>query len=47
MLDLGATPALADELLPWTLAIHFKETAMSKAYDRPGCLVPFFSGFWG
>jgi hypothetical protein len=47
MLDLGATPALADVLLPWALAVHFKKVALSKAYDWPGCHVPVFSGFWG
>jgi hypothetical protein len=47
MLDLGATPALADVLLPWALAVHFKKVALSKAYDWPGCHVPVFSEFWG
>jgi hypothetical protein len=47
MLELGATPALADELLPWALAIHFKKIALSKAYDWPGCRLPVFSDFWG
>jgi hypothetical protein len=46
MLDLGGTPALADELLPWVLAVHFKKTTMSKAYDWPGCRVPVFDDFW-
>jgi hypothetical protein len=46
MLELGATPALADELLPWALAVHFKKTTLSKAYDWPGCRVPIFADFW-
>src|SRR5262249_26503803 len=46
MLDLGATTALADTLMPWALAIHFKETSLSASYDWPGCRVPYFSGFW-
>jgi hypothetical protein len=46
MLDLGATPALANELMPWALAVHYKETSLSSAYDWPGCRVPYFSEFW-
>ena len=46
MLDLGATTALADELIPWALAVHYKETSMSDTYDWPGCRVPYFSDFW-
>jgi hypothetical protein len=46
MLELGATPELADELLPWALAVHFKKTAMSRAYGWPGCRVPIFDDFW-
>jgi hypothetical protein len=46
IVDLGATPALANELMPWALAIHFKETSLSNAYDWPGCRVPYFSDFW-
>jgi hypothetical protein len=46
MLELGATPGVADELLPWALAVHFKKTTMSKAYDWPGCRVPIFDLFW-
>jgi hypothetical protein len=46
MLDLGATPALADTLLPWALAVHFKKTTLSRSYDWPGCQVPYFSDFW-
>lgn len=46
MLELGATPALADELLPWALAVHFKKVALSSAYDWPSCKVPVFSEFW-
>jgi hypothetical protein len=46
MLELGATPALADELLPWALALHFKKISVSRAYDWPGCRVPAFAGFW-
>lgn len=47
MLDLGASAALADELLPWALAVHYKKAALSKAYDWPGCRVPVFDEFWG
>jgi hypothetical protein len=47
MVELGATPALADELLPWALAVHFKKAALSKAYDWPGCQVPYFFDLWG
>ena len=47
MLDLGATPGLADVLLPWALAIHYKKLEMSKAYSWPGCRVPVFTEFWG
>lgn len=46
MLELGASPALADELLPWALALHFKKTTLSKAYDWPSCRVPVFDSFW-
>lgn len=46
MLELGATPELADELFPWALAVHFKKTTISKAYDWPGCRVPIFDEFW-
>jgi hypothetical protein len=46
MLELGASPALADQLLPWALAVHFKKTTLSKAYDWPGCRVPVFADFW-
>ena len=46
MLELGASPGLADQLLPWALAIHYKEAALSKAYDWPGCRVPVFDVFW-
>jgi len=46
MLELGATSALADALLPWALALHFKKTTLSKAYDWPGCRVPVFAEFW-
>jgi hypothetical protein len=47
MLGLGATPGLADALLPWALAIHYKKAQMSKAYDWPGCRVRVFASFWG
>jgi hypothetical protein len=47
MLELGATPALADELMPWALAVHFKKITLSKSYDWPACQVPYFSTFWG
>jgi hypothetical protein len=46
MLELGATPELADELLPWALAVHFKKTTLSRAYDWPGCRVPVFYDLW-
>jgi len=42
-----ATPGLADVLFPSALAVHFKKTTLSKAYDWPGCRVPIFSEFWG
>ena len=37
---------LADELLPWALAVHFKKTTLSRAYDWPGCRVPVFYDSW-
>jgi len=46
MLELGATSGLADALMPWALAVHFKEMSLSAAYDWPGCQVPYFSDFW-
>ena len=46
MLELGASPALADLLLPWALAVHFKKVELSKAYDWPGCRIPVFADFW-
>jgi hypothetical protein len=47
MLDLGATPALADAILPWALAEHFKvETLANGTYNYPSCKVPVFSEFW-
>jgi hypothetical protein len=46
MLDLGATRALADALLPWSLAEHFKITSIAPEYDWPGCRVPVFADFW-
>ena len=47
MLDLGASQSLADVLLPWALAVHFKKTTLSRSYDWPGCRVPVFADFWG
>jgi hypothetical protein len=47
MLELGASPGLADVLLPWALAAHFKKTTISRRYDWPGCRVPVFAEFWG
>jgi hypothetical protein len=47
MLELGASPGLADVLLPWALAAHFKKTTISRRYDWPGCRVPVFADFWG
>ena len=46
MLELGASAALADQLLPWALAIHYKKAALSEAYDWPACRVPVFDDFW-
>ena len=46
MLDLGASRALAEQLLPWALALHYKKVALAKAYDWPGCRVPVFDEFW-
>jgi hypothetical protein len=46
MLELGASPALAAQLLPWALAVHYKKAAQSQAYDWPGCRVPVFDEFW-
>jgi hypothetical protein len=46
MLELGASQDIADALLPWSLAAHFKKTTLSKKYDWPGCRVPVFSQFW-
>jgi hypothetical protein len=47
MIDLGASQSLADILLPWSLAVHFKKTTLSRSYDWPGCRVPVFADFWG
>ena len=47
MLELGASPGLADVLLPWALAAHFKKTTIAPRYDWPGCRVPVFAEFWG
>ncbi len=47
MLDLGASQSLADILLPWALAVHYKKTTLSRGYDWPGCRVPVFADFWG
>jgi hypothetical protein len=47
ILDLGASQGLADVLLPWALAVHFKKTTLSRSYDWPGCRVPVFADFWG
>jgi hypothetical protein len=44
--ELGASRALADAILPWALAAHFKITSFAKAYDWPGCKVPVFADFW-
>jgi hypothetical protein len=46
LLDLGASEGLADILLPWALAVHFKKTTISRSYDWPGCRVPVFAEFW-
>jgi hypothetical protein len=47
IVDLGASQPLADVLLPWALAVHFKKTTLSRSYDWPGCRVPVFADFWG
>jgi hypothetical protein len=47
IVELGASEALADAVLPWALAEHFKLTGLAPEYDWPGCLVPVFSDFWG
>jgi hypothetical protein len=47
MLELGASDGLADVLLPWALAVHFKKTTIARSYDWPGCRVPVFADFWG
>lgn len=49
--DLGATPALADAILPWALAEHYKIAGLhmpdeAPPYDWPGCAVPMFKDFW-
>jgi HAMP domain-containing protein len=47
MLDLGASQQLADAILPWSIAEHFKiETLADGAYNYPTCKVPVFSDFW-
>ena len=46
MLELGASQSLADVLLPWALAVHFKKTTLQRSYDWPGCRVPVFADFW-
>lgn len=40
--DLGASPALAEALLPWALAEHYKISALDDEYDYPSCAVPGF-----
>jgi hypothetical protein len=46
ILELGASPELADAMLPWSIAAHFKKSTISRAYDWPGCRVPVFAEFW-
>jgi hypothetical protein len=47
MLDLGASQQLADAILPWSIAEHFKiETLGDGSYNYPSCKVPVFSDFW-
>jgi hypothetical protein len=46
ILDLGASEALADSILPWALAIHWRITTLAPEYDYPHCRVPVFSEFW-
>jgi hypothetical protein len=47
MLDLGASQQLADAILPWSIAMHFKiETLADGEYNYPSCKVPVFSDFW-
>lgn len=47
MLDLGASPELADLALPWAIAEHFKiETLGDGSYNYPSCKVPVFDSFW-
>jgi hypothetical protein len=47
MLDLGISTDLADAILPWAIAEHFKiETLADGAYNYPSCAVPVFADFW-
>jgi hypothetical protein len=54
LLDLGASQELADIVLPWAIAEHFKistfQTVLtywgSISYNYPSCRVPVFSAFW-
>jgi hypothetical protein len=46
LLELGADQELADAILPWALASHYKITALDKDYDWPSCKVPVFRDFW-
>ncbi len=47
LVELGASPALADAILPWALAIHWRIEELADEYDYPSCAVPVFSDFWG
>lgn len=49
--DLGASDSLADAILPWAIALHFKESTFKnwytgESYNYPSCKVPIFSDFW-
>lgn len=45
LLSLGATPALADAILPWSLAEHYRVSTI-EGYNYPSCAVPVFKDFW-
>lgn len=46
MVELGATQALADVLLPWAIAMHYRIALVSRDYWYPSCAVPVFKSFW-
>jgi hypothetical protein len=46
MVDLGASQELADAVLPWSLAEHYRYTSISEEFVWSHCRVPVFADFW-